>query len=55
MSDMPGLMVMLPITLLIGAGIGLALWLFAHLVLAVPEEDRSYLDQPPLGFRLVWC
>lgn len=54
MSDMPGLMVMLPITLLIGAGIGLALWLFAHLVLAVPEEDRSYLDQPPLGFRLVW-
>ncbi len=20
----------------------------------VPEEDRTYLDRPPIGFRLVW-
>lgn len=41
-----------------GAGIGLAAmcvaWVLGQAVAAVPGEDRTYLDRPPLGFRLIW-
>ena len=47
-------LIFLPFVLCLGLALGLSLWLLANLVLAVPDEDRSYLDQPPLGFRLCW-
>lgn len=41
-----------------GAGIGLATMLVSlvlgRAVADVPDEDRTYLDRPPIGFRLVW-
>lgn len=37
---------------------GIAVLLFCYwgysTFTAVPEEDRTWLDRPPLGFRLVW-
>lgn len=47
-------LIFLPFVLCLGLALGLSLWLLASLVLAVPDEDRSYLDLPPLGFRLCW-
>lgn len=32
----------------------LAFWLITRLVSVVPEQDRTWNDTPPLGFRLVW-
>ena len=29
-------------------------WITYNVFATIPEEDRSYLDQPPLGFRLLW-
>ena len=41
-----------------GAGIGLSAMLVSlvvgRAVADVPDEDRTYLDRPPLGFRIVW-
>ena len=41
-----------------GAGIGLSVMLVSivlgRAVADVPDEDRTYLDRPPLGFRIVW-
>jgi tight adherence protein C len=42
------------IGLLLGTSISLIIWNVYQIVSAVPSEDRSYLDRPPLGFRLVW-
>ena len=46
------------VSIAFGAGIGLAAmlvaWVLGQAVAAVPEEDRTYLDRPPLGFRLIW-
>ena len=32
----------------------LIFWLFTRLVNAVPEQDRTWNDAPPLGFRIIW-
>lgn len=41
-----------------GAGIGLSAMMVSlvvgRAVADVPDQDRTYLDRPPLGFRLVW-
>ncbi len=41
-----------------GAGIGLSTMLVSLVIgraaADVPDEDRTYLDRPPIGFRLVW-
>jgi len=41
----------------ISAGLVFALlaWLLSRAVAGVPPEDRSYKDQPPLGYRLLWA
>lgn len=47
-------MKILVISLLFGGIVALVLWNIYRIFAALPEEDRSYLDRPPLGFRLVW-
>jgi len=42
------------IALVIGLSVTLFVWNIYKIVTAVPTEDRSYLDRPPLGFRLCW-
>ena len=46
------------VSIAFGAGIGLSTmlvsWVLGRAVAEVPEEDRTYLDRPPIGFRLVW-
>lgn len=37
-----------------GLSVGLFAWNLYKIFSEVPEEDRSYLDRPPGGFRLVW-
>jgi tight adherence protein C len=44
----------LAISLLVGAFIFLLIWTVYNVFSSIPEEDRSYLDQPPLGFKLLW-
>jgi tight adherence protein C len=43
---------------LFAAGVGVAIALAGYAVgkamVSVPEEDRTYLDPPPAGFRLLW-
>jgi tight adherence protein C len=46
----------IPLAAALGFGLsaaGLALW-FGRILDAVPPEDRSYRDRPPLAFRLAW-
>jgi tight adherence protein C len=40
----------------VAAGLAFALlaWLLSRALAGVPPEDRSYKDQPPLGYRLLW-
>jgi tight adherence protein C len=47
-------MQVLAISLLVGVFIFMMVWIIYNVFSSVPEEDRSYLDQPPLGFRLLW-
>ncbi len=42
------------ISLIVGAFFALMVWNVYQFFAVVPEEDRSYLDRPPVGFRLVW-
>lgn len=42
------------ISLIVGGFIALTVWNIYNFFAVVPEEDRSYLDRPPFGFRLVW-
>lgn len=42
------------ISLLVGGFIALMAWNAYRFFAAVPDEDRSFLDRPPLGFRLFW-
>ncbi|MBV7536049.1 type II secretion system F family protein [Duganella sp. sic0402] len=37
-----------------GVAVALLVWLLSTALAEVPQEDRSYKDAPPLGFRLVW-
>lgn len=47
-------MEILAISLLFGGIIGLVFWNLYRVFTVVPDQDRSYLDRPPTGFRLVW-
>ena len=46
------------IIFLIAASVALSVWLFfwlsSRLVNQVPEQDRTWNDPPPLGFKIVW-
>lgn len=42
------------ISLLFGTAIALAIWVMYRIFDDVDEQDRSYLDRPPFGFRLGW-
>jgi tight adherence protein C len=46
------------VSLAFGAAIGvsamLVVWVLGRAVAEVPDQDRTYLDRPPLGFRLAW-
>ncbi len=42
------------LSLLIGASLAMGGWCLLRLATEVPVEDRSYLDKPPVGFRLTW-
>ncbi len=47
-------MQILLISLIFGAIIALTVWNIYRVFAVIPDEDRSYLDRPPVGFRLVW-
>ena len=40
--------------LALGGSFAVTAWITARSLAAVPEQDRTYLDPPPLGFRLAW-
>jgi tight adherence protein C len=42
------------VALAAGLSVALLVWLLSGALAQVPQEDRSYKDAPPLGFRLVW-
>jgi tight adherence protein C len=46
------------VSIAFGAGIGLSAMLvslvIARSLAEVPDEDRTYLDRPPIAFRIVW-
>ena len=42
------------ISLIFGLVAALLLWQVYLLFIAIPDEDRHYLDSPALGFRLIW-
>lgn len=47
-------MQILLISCIIGAFIALSVWNVYRFFAIVPGQDRSYLDRPPIGFRLIW-
>jgi tight adherence protein C len=42
------------ISVLFGGMLTLVIWNTYRIFAVVPDQDRSYLDRPPLGFRLIW-
>jgi tight adherence protein C len=40
--------------LAVGLSFALLAWFLGRMAANVPAEDRTWLDHPPLGFRLVW-
>ncbi len=42
------------IALSAGMSVALVAWLVSRTAAAVPNQDRIWLDAPPLGYRLVW-
>ncbi|MBB5606645.1 MULTISPECIES: type II secretion system F family protein [unclassified Janthinobacterium] len=47
-------LIIVALALLSGLAVALAAALLAGALAAIPPEDRSYKDAPPLGFRLFW-
>lgn len=47
-------MIVLTIALLFGLSLFLLFWGVRGIFADLPEEDRTYLDRPPVGFRVVW-
>lgn len=47
-------MLSLTLALVIGLSLSLLVWSVYSIFASVPEEDRSYFDRPPVGFRLAW-
>ncbi len=46
--------VILSISLIFGGFVALMVWQIYRFFQAVPDENRQFLDSPPLGFRLAW-
>ena len=46
--------VIVAIALSTGLSVALVAWLISRTAAAVPNQDRIWLDVPPLGYRLVW-
>ena len=46
----------LPAAAVVAAGVSATIltWWLARAIVAVPPEDRRYLDRPPLALRIVW-
>lgn len=42
------------VLIVIGAAFSLGGYAVYRIVIEVPQEDRTYLDRPPTGFRLIW-
>lgn len=42
------------ISTLFGAIVALVVWNTYRVFAIVPDQDRSYLDRPPIGFRVTW-
>ena len=42
------------ISLAIGVFIAMMIWQIWLLFTGVPEDDRQFMDRPPMGFRVVW-
>lgn len=42
------------ISIMVGVFIFGLIWSIYKIVSELPDEDRSFLDRPPLGFRLTW-
>ncbi|HJV74257.1 MAG TPA: type II secretion system F family protein [Noviherbaspirillum sp.] len=42
------------VALALGVSFAAFTWIASRALSDVPEEDRMYLDPPPVGFRLVW-
>ena len=42
------------IALSVGLSVAIVAWLVSRTAAAVPQQDRIWLDAPPLGYRLVW-
>ena len=47
-------LIILTIATATASAVLLIFWLFTRLVNAVPEQDRTWNDPPPLGFRIIW-
>jgi len=47
-------MLALALALAVGVSLTMVVWSVYSIFAAVPDEDRSYLDRPPFGFRLSW-
>jgi tight adherence protein C len=42
------------IAISVGLALSMAIWNVYKIITSVPLEDRSYMDRPPKGFRMVW-
>jgi tight adherence protein C len=42
------------ISVVFGGIVSLIIWNTYRLFAVVPEQDRSFLDRPPVGFRVIW-
>ena len=40
--------------LVAGLSFALIAWVISRLAVAVPEQDRTWFDSPPFGYRLLW-
>ncbi|QNA88724.1 type II secretion system F family protein [Massilia sp. Dwa41.01b] len=38
----------------VGLSVALVAWLVSRVLADVPKEDRSYKDEPPMGFKMLW-
>lgn len=47
-------LIILTIAAATASAVLLIFWLFTRLVNVVPEQDRTWNDPPPLGFRMIW-
>ncbi|MEW8506906.1 MAG: type II secretion system F family protein [Candidatus Thiodiazotropha sp.] len=45
---------LLIISVLFGVILTLVIWNTYRVFAVIPDQDRSFLDRPPLGFRLIW-